>query len=55
MLTEIMEDKNAPINYLLNRDYILEILETDGNAFSRPCFGQYEAVGIIAIITFPIF
>ena len=30
----------ATINYLLNRDYILEILETDGKAFSRPWFGQ---------------
>lgn len=40
MLTNIMEDKNAPIHGLLNRDYILEILETDGKAFSRPWFGQ---------------
>lgn len=40
MLGEIMENKNAPINNLLNRDYILEILRTDGSAFSRPWFGQ---------------
>lgn len=40
MLIKIMENKNAPINDLLNRDYILEILETDGKAFSRPWFGQ---------------
>ena len=40
MLTEIMNDKNAPINNLLNRDYILEILETNGSAFTRPWFGQ---------------
>ncbi len=40
MLTKIMEDKNAPINDLLNREYILEILETDGKAFTRPWFGQ---------------
>lgn len=40
MLSKIMENKNAPINYLLNRDYILEILETDGKAFTRPWFGQ---------------
>ena len=40
MLSKIMFDSNAPINYLLNRDYILEILETDGKAFSRPWFGQ---------------
>ena len=25
---------------LLNRNYILEILETDGKAFTRPWFGQ---------------
>jgi asparagine synthase (glutamine-hydrolysing) len=38
MLTDIMQDKNAPINNLLNREYILNILETDGSAFSRPWF-----------------
>ena len=40
MLTKIMADKNAPINNLLNREYILEILTTDGRAFTRPWFGQ---------------
>ena len=40
MLSKIMEDKNAPINDLLNRDYIIQILETDGKAFTRPWFGQ---------------
>lgn len=39
-LSKIMENKNAPINDLLNRDYILEILETNGKAFTRPWFGQ---------------
>ena len=40
MLTEIMKNTNSPINNLLNRDYIIEILNTDGKAFSRPWFGQ---------------
>ena len=40
MLTKIMEDKNAPINNLLNREYILDILNTDGKSFTRPWFGQ---------------
>ena len=40
MLSKIMKDKNAPINNLLNRDYIMQILETDGKAFTRPWFGQ---------------
>ena len=40
MLSDIMKDKNAPINNLLNRDYILDILNTDGSAFARPWFGQ---------------
>ena len=40
MLTKIMENPDAPINNLLNRKYILEILETDGKAFTRPWFGQ---------------
>ena len=40
MLTDIMNKKDAPINNLLNRNYILDILQTDGKAFSRPWFGQ---------------
>lgn len=40
MLTDIMKDTNSPINYLLNRDYIIDILNTDGKAFTRPWFGQ---------------
>ena len=40
MLSYIMAKPNAPINSLLNRDYIMEILETDGKAFTRPWFGQ---------------
>lgn len=40
MLSNIMQKKDAPITQLLNRDYILEILQTDGKAFTRPWFGQ---------------
>ena len=40
MLTEIMKDSSRPINSLLNRDFILDILNTGGKAFSRPWFGQ---------------
>ena len=40
LLSNIMKDNNAPINPILNRDYLLEILNTDGSAFSRPWFGQ---------------
>ena len=40
MLTNIMENQKAPINDLLNRDYILEILDTNGSSFTRPWFGQ---------------
>lgn len=40
MLSSIMADTNSPINDLLNREYILEILETDGKTFKRPWFGQ---------------
>ena len=39
-LKEIIYDKNSPINSLLNREYILDIIETDGKAFTRPWFGQ---------------
>lgn len=38
MLTIIMKDKNAPINNLLNRQYILDILNSDGKSFTRPWF-----------------
>lgn len=40
MLTKIIENKDAPIHSLLNKEYILEILNTDGKAFTRPWFGQ---------------
>ena len=40
MLTKIMNKSNSPINNLLNRNFILNILETDGKAFTRPWFGQ---------------
>ncbi len=40
MLQEIMNNKDAPINNLLDRNYILDILNTDGRAFTRPWFGQ---------------
>ena len=40
MLTNIMAQPNAPINNLLNKDYILDILNTDGKSFTRPWFGQ---------------
>ncbi len=39
-LQKIMENKEAPINQLLNREYILDIIETEGKAFTRPWFGQ---------------
>ena len=40
MLSTIMNNVNSPITNLLNKDYILEILETNGTAFTRPWFGQ---------------
>ena len=40
MLTDIMNKPNSPINDLLNREFILNILSTDGKAFTRPWFGQ---------------
>jgi asparagine synthase (glutamine-hydrolysing) len=39
-LSNVMANNNAPINNLLNRDYILDIIKTDGKAFTRPWFGQ---------------
>lgn len=42
MLSDIMKDKDAPINDLLNRDFILDILNSDGKAFSRPWFRSID-------------
>ena len=39
-LTKIMANKDNKISSLLNSDYIKDILETDGKAFTRPWFGQ---------------
>ena len=39
-LKKIMYNKNSPINNLLNREYIIDIIETDGKVFARPWFGQ---------------
>ncbi len=39
-LYSIIENKKAPIHLLLNKEYILDILNTDGKAFTRPWFGQ---------------
>lgn len=43
-LNKIIENPNAPIYDLLNKDYIKEILQTDGKAFTRPWFGQLMTV-----------
>ncbi len=40
LLTDIMKKPDAPIKNILNEKYINEIIATDGNAFSRPWFGQ---------------
>ena len=40
MLSQIMEDENAPITNWLNKEDIMEILNTDGKSFTRPWFGQ---------------
>ncbi len=39
-LNKIIENPNAPIYDLLNKNYIKEILDTNGSAFTRPWFGQ---------------
>ena len=39
-LSKIMYTNDAPINLLLNKRYILDIIQSDGNAFKRPWFGQ---------------
>lgn len=53
MLTKIMEDKNAPINHLLNREFILDILNTDGKAFTRPWFRSIDDRSTINGLSLP--
>lgn len=40
MLTEILNNKNAPLNNLINKKYVLDILKTNGKSFTKPWFGQ---------------
>ena len=40
LLLSIINNPNAPINFLLNKDYILDIISSNGKSFSRPWFGQ---------------
>ena len=40
MLTEIMQNPESPITSLLNKEDIMNILNTDGRSFTRPWFGQ---------------
>ena len=37
---QVLSNSNAPIFDLLNKNYIEEIIKTDGKAFTRPWFGQ---------------
>lgn len=39
-LTQIMENPNSRLKELLNEDYIWQIINTEGKAFTRPWFGQ---------------
>lgn len=39
-LLKIINDKNALINNLLNKEYIIDIINSDGKSFTRPWFGQ---------------
>lgn len=40
ILSEILENENAPIKKLLNEEHLIEILNTNGESFKRPWFGQ---------------
>ena len=39
-LTKIVENKNSKIHDLLNKEYVQEILNTEGKSFVKPWFGQ---------------
>ncbi|MDO5557432.1 MAG: asparagine synthase (glutamine-hydrolyzing) [Clostridia bacterium] len=40
ILSNILNNKNAPLNYLVNTDFVTEILNNNGTSFESPWFGQ---------------
>ena len=40
ILLEILENPNSPILNFIDKDVVLEIVNTDGKSFTRPWFGQ---------------
>lgn len=40
MLTDILNDSNSPVLNLINKDFVQNIIDTDGKSFTRPWFGQ---------------
>ena len=40
MLSEIMNNTNSPIKTFVNKNYVLDLLRTDGKSFTKPWFGQ---------------
>lgn len=40
LLQKIMNNSSSPITHILDKEMILDILNTDGKAFTRPWFGQ---------------
>lgn len=40
MLSNIINNSQSPINYLIDKNYVQEILDTDGRNFTHPWFGQ---------------
>ena len=39
-LQQIINDNNSPINNILDKTTVLDIINTDGKSFTRPWFGQ---------------
>ena len=40
MLAEIMKDEDAPIKILLDEKVIWNLIDSEGNNYKRPWFGQ---------------
>ena len=40
MLTDILNNSNSPALNLINKDFVQNIIDTDGKSFTRPWFGQ---------------
>ena len=40
MLSEVLQNKNAPLFTIINKEFAQKLVDTKGEAYTRPWFGQ---------------